>query len=69
MDKEEQYTVNEGFYLSRINEYHERNRLSKEETNDILEYLIGRKDKLEQQQAKDKLKAEELASGQTKSSK
>ena len=47
-DKEEQHAHNEGFYLSRINEYHEGSRISKEETEDLLGRQIRRKDELEQ---------------------
>ena len=39
-DKEEQHAHNEGFYLSRINEYHEGSRPSKEETEDLLGRFI-----------------------------
>ena len=49
----EQHTHKEGFYLSRINEYHEGSRPSKEETENLLGRLIRRQHKQEQQQ-KDK---------------
>ena len=54
-DKEEQHTNNKGFYLSRINEYHEGSRPSKGETKDLLGQLIKRKDELEQQQKEKEL--------------
>ena len=57
-DKEVHHAYNEGFYLSRINEYHEGHRPSKEETEDLLERLIRKKDKLEQQQKDKELAAE-----------
>ena len=57
-DKEEQHAHNEGFYLSRINEYHEGSRPWKKETDVLLGRLIRRKDKLEQQQKEKELATE-----------
>ena len=53
MDKKEHHVYNKGFYLSRINKYHEGNRPSKDETEDLLERLIKKKDQLEQAQKKE----------------